>query len=520
MSTALSWTELRASQRDLASLLAFRRSGLTAKSGRRLRFFGVLVLALTLTSVLGPAYLGGDFPREHSGTILALLPSACLGFLALAAFTAVASAGGREVIPRDQAVAFPVSTTTDHLGALLMAPLNIAWIMQTWVLLGMTSYVLGPDRVWAYEIPVLLWIVAATALAQVVGWMAEGVRRGRHGIAIVRSVDGPPRRRRGRPDRDRNRSRPSSTTARPSGSWSSVLDAQNGQWGSWALGVAGPARDVPEPRSSSVRCPRDGPCTARCARSCASSRVATPPGRRPARTSLMLLRIDRAAVWRSVPLRRGMTVLALMPGAVALAGQLEWRMLTVLPGLVASGGALLFGVNTWCLDGRGALWRDSLPVSPRLSFYSRVVVLMEVLLCSATAHPAAGRACAPDARPWPRWWPCSARRWWSRSRWSPPSMRWSIARPFAVDLRSARATPAPPVVMAGYSARLAVATTFTGLIFSGLAQLGDVRLALGRHPRVALLVGVAAARRPPAAGRIRRSAPESWRSSPDERPVR
>ena len=57
-------------------------------------------------------------------------------------------------------------------------------------------------------------------------------------------------------------------------------------------------------------------------------------------------------------------------------------------------------------------------------------------------------------------------------------MRWSIARPFAVDLRSARATPAPPVVMAGYSARLAVATTFTGLIFSGLAELDDARYAL------------------------------------------
>ena len=57
-------------------------------------------------------------------------------------------------------------------------------------------------------------------------------------------------------------------------------------------------------------------------------------------------------------------------------------------------------------------------------------------------------------------------------------MRWSIARPFAVDLRSARATPAPPVVMAGYSARLALATTVTGLIFSGLAQVADGRFAL------------------------------------------
>ena len=79
----------------------------------------------------------------------------------------------------------------------------------------------------------------------------------------------------------------------------------------------------------------------------------------------MMLRIDRAAIWRSVPLRRGHDGARLMPGAVALAGDLEWQMLTMLPGLVASGGALLFGVNTWCLDGRGALWRDSLPVSPR-----------------------------------------------------------------------------------------------------------------------------------------------------------
>ena len=57
-------------------------------------------------------------------------------------------------------------------------------------------------------------------------------------------------------------------------------------------------------------------------------------------------------------------------------------------------------------------------------------------------------------------------------------MRWSIARPFSVDLRSARATPAPPVVMAGYSARLALATTMTGLVFSGLAELDSSRYAV------------------------------------------
>ena len=192
----------------------------------------------------------------------------------------------------------------------------------------------------------------------------------------------------------------------------------------------------------------------------------------------MLLRIDRAAVWRSVPLRRGLMVLALMPGAVALAGDLEWQMLTILPGLVASGGALLFGVNTWCLDGRGALWRDSLPVRPRVSFLARAVVLLEVLLCSAARHPGARGAEGRTTHAPSRWPPSLCSTLVVCTQVVAAGMRWSIARPFSVDLRSARATPAPPVVMAGYSARLALATTVTGLIFSGLAALDDVRYAL------------------------------------------
>ena len=113
----------------------------------------------------------------------------CLAFLVLAIFTAVASAGGREVIPREQAVAFPVSTTTDHLGALLLAPLNIAWIVQAWMLLGM------PRRTpWAR--PALGLRAPDPALdrgrdarsRRWSGWLAEGVRRGPHGIAIFRTV--------------------------------------------------------------------------------------------------------------------------------------------------------------------------------------------------------------------------------------------------------------------------------------------------------------------------------------------
>ena len=357
-----------------------------------------VVLGLTLAAIVGPAYLGGEAPRERAGQVLALLPSATLGFLLLAIFTAIASAGGREVVPRDQAVAFPVSTTTDHLGALVLAPLNIAWIMQAWMLLGMMSYALGPEHLWAYELPVLLWILAATALAQAVGWLAEGVRRGPHGIAVVPRAGDPRRGRSHGPGRDgqpragprrephlaapARRPRPAGRPAGPPGLIALLVITVIGL-ASVVVGAI-PARwALQRPMREELR---------------------LESGRYPARPTAvsdlaMMLRIDRAAVWRSVPLRRGMTVLALMPGVVALAGDLEWQLLTVLPGLVASGGALLFGVNTWCLDGRGALWRDSLPVSPTVSFLSRVVVLMEVLLASAalTLVLAALRAGRPTA---------------------------------------------------------------------------------------------------------------------------
>ena len=475
MSIAHSWTEPRRSIADLRALLAFRSSGLNRRSRGRLRATGIALVVLTLLVVVVPAYAGGPRPRQHSGQILALYPSMCLGFLVLACFSAIASAGGREVVPRDQAVAFPVSTTTDHLGALLLAPLNIAWLIQAWMLLGVMSYALGPGQLPAYELPSLLWVLFATAVAQVVGWLSEGVRRGQHGIAVFRAVvltlgavavllvvtgllarvlDHSPTRL----------------------MLDLLLEARAGHWVTWSLGTVAlvvlmllavalgalPARwALGRPMREELRLESG------------HHQVRGVPG-----TDLaMMLRIDRTAIWRSVPLRRGLTVLAVMPGAVALAGDLDWPMLTVLPGLVASGGALLFGVNTWCLDGRGALWRDSLPVSPSVSFFSRVVVLFEVLLASAavTLVLAALRAGRPTAIELVAVL-CSTLV--VAAQVVSAGMRWSIARPFAADLRSARATPAPPVVMAGYSARLAMVTTCTGLVFSGLAQLGDVRLAL------------------------------------------
>jgi len=155
---------------------------------------------------------------------------------------------------------------------------------------------------------------------------------------------------------------------------------------------------------------------------------------------------------------------------VALAGNLTWSQMTILPGLVASGGALLFGVNAWCLEHRGGLWRESLPVGPGTVFAARTWVLAEFLLvASFTTMVLAGlRAGVPTAGELAA----------LLCTWTvvvlqvvASAMRWSGLRPFATDMRSARATPAPPVVMVGYSTKLAVVTTMTSLIFSGLARI-------------------------------------------------
>jgi hypothetical protein len=147
---------------------------------------------------------------------------------------------------------------------------------------------------------------------------------------------------------------------------------------------------------------------------------------------------------------------------------MRWTSLAILPGLVASGGVLLFGVNAWCLDGRGALWRDSLPIGPRAVFAARVVVLLEVLLVAmaVTLLLASLRAGAPTATELVAVL-CAALV--VALQVVATALRWSVRHPHPVSLRSARATPAPPLVMVGYSARLAVSTTLTALCFEVVA---------------------------------------------------
>ncbi len=442
MPTARSWPELSRALADVRHLLWFRRATLRRPRAAALALAG-LGLA-TVAAVVLPALLvtGDDVDRLGR-----LLRPALVAVVLVAASGAVAGGGGRELLAREPASVLPVSPVTDHLGALLLAPLSAGWLIQAWGLLGLVAAVAGPGAV-----PVALaWLVAATALAQVVGWAGEHLRRRGVLAWLAAPLAG--------------------TGALPA---PLVADAlRNGPAAQALALVALLAVTALLVAVGAVLAVVTGRLVPRDEARRESATYAPRP--LPASDLAVLRRTDRASVWRSVPLRRGTLLLALAPGTVALAGGLTWSSLVLLPGLVASGCVLLFGVNLWCLDGRGMLWRESLPVAPRTVLVARALVLAEVLLGAGTATLVLGalRAGRPSTA---ELLAVLLALLVVVAQSVSAALRWSLTHPYAVDLRSARATPAPPLAMVGYSLRLAVATTLSGLLLAGFAGVGRADL--------------------------------------------
>jgi hypothetical protein len=182
----------------------------------------------------------------------------------------------------------------------------------------------------------------------------------------------------------------------------------------------------------------------------------------------LLRRLDRGSVWRSVGMRRGLLVLGLGPGLIALVAGLEWSSVMLLPGLTASGAALLFGVNAWCLDGKGMVWRETLPVSDTDVFDVRALVVAECMavVSGVTIVLALLRNGLPPLVTGVTVLTC-----WLVVLVQVLAivMTWSIRSPYSVDLSSPRATPAPHASMAGYAGKLSLVTTLTGMLFTGVA---------------------------------------------------
>lgn len=467
------WAAIRREVGDVRHLLWFRVVTL-----RRPRAAAVAVLVLLLVGVAAatlPAWL--ELTDEVTADLTRALPAALAAVVAVSVASAVAGGGGRELLARDPAAIHPIGPLTDHLGALVLAPLNAGWLIQTWALVGLTAVVAGPSRLVGAQAVTLSWVLAATVLGQAVAWGVEWVRRGPRGVRLVRIVTGvvlvvlalvgaaPDA-------RGLLVGGPATTTAAAieEGDAVAVVAAV------LVLALAAAAMVVAGAFLAGLaaqRAPRD--------EGRAESR-AYAARRTPSSDLAMMCRLDRASVWRSVPLRRGTYLLAIAPGLVALVGGLEWATLILLPGLVASGCVLLFGVNLWCLDGRGMLWRESLPVAPTTVLLARTRVLAEVLLGAGllTVLMGAIRAGTPT---FAEALGVVLALLVVVGQAVSAGLRWSAKAPYAVDLRSARATPAPPLAMVGYSIRLALTTTVTGLFFAAMAATD----------RPGLMAGLAAA---------------------------
>ena len=467
MTSSTDWVE---AARDTGQVVRFRartvRRPAAAVTGV------VVVLLLTVGFAVGPAFFDLESVRSETvqkavAALQANLGATFVGFLLLSVSSAMSSGGGRELLSRSEAAIHPISPVTEHLGALLLAPVNLAWLVQMWGLLAVSALVAEPAHLLGAQLVVLAWVVAASAAGQAIGWTVEGVRRTAHGVVAVRVTSGvvllglaglhlagalgPA-----------VRALPTTSLAEaaPTSRWPLAVVALlvvaaaavvvGARPATWALGLppreelrvqsgVHEARHVPDPRWVSAE-------------------------------RALLCRLDRGSVWRSVGMRRGLLVLGFGPGLIALVAGLHWSSVMLLPGLTASGAALLFGVNAWCLDGKGMVWRETLPVSARDVFDVRALVVAEcmAMVSGVTVVLALLRNGLP-----PLVTGAAVASCWLVVLVQVLAivMTWSVRSPYSVDLSSPRATPAPHGAMAGYAGKLSLVTTLTAMLFTALAAL-------------------------------------------------
>ena len=172
------------------------------------------------------------------------------------------------------------------------------------------------------------------------------------------------------------------------------------------------------------------------------TRHATPRAGCRAPTLAALVRTDRASVWRAVPMRRGLAVLAIGPGLVAVARQpaVELDDRAARPGRLRRRPA----VRRQRLVPRRARRRCGARAcrsGPSAVFAARAYVLAEFLLAASvlTVALAALRAGVPSPAELTA---LLCTRSWSPSRWWRPRCAGRPQRPYAVTC--ARPGPRPP----------------------------------------------------------------------------
>jgi hypothetical protein len=170
---------------QVRAVLAMRAAALR---GRRRRHVGVALLTIPALAVVAGA-VGPFLPAEGGENVRILLPTLWLGFAATTTIAA-ATGGGRVLLPPDQRAPFPVSPAADHLGTVLLAPLNVAWLVQALGLVLAASWATGPRpaALAAVQVATLVWIVTVTVAGQAFGELVELVRTVRGGAWALRGL--------------------------------------------------------------------------------------------------------------------------------------------------------------------------------------------------------------------------------------------------------------------------------------------------------------------------------------------
>jgi hypothetical protein len=453
--------------RQLCALLALRWQ-MARTPGLRVAIVltGAFLLWL-LALVLG----SGDALDEPTlATAIELAPAAFLGFGALAVIAPLTAGGGNEVVPADQLAAFPVRPSTHFFGGLLLAPINLVWVVQLLVLAALTSYLSLGGSLLLGAVTTVAYVLGLTVLGQTLAWAVVGLRRTRSGrwlvgaaaaallvtaVVVVRTGH----------SGELLAASPTRTVV------AGVVAGGAGDHLRWGLttaalllaaliGLAVGAAIC----GWALRRPGD-----------AGMRTHTEPvRRRPAKASALreLVAVNRASVWRAPALRRGGLVLAILPGLIAAGTAIPWESMIVLPGLVAAGAGLLFGINAFCLDGSGSVWLASLPHDPRLVARAKAIVLTETVLAAVVLAAVAGSLRSPGSPTGAEVAAIVASGLTCTAVVVAGALKMSVRRPHRADLRGPRDSVAPPGAMALASARLALPTAMVGMLLGAATQSG------------------------------------------------
>ena len=417
-----------------------------------------------------------------------LAPQAFLGFGVLAVVAPLTAGGGSEVVPPDQRVAFPVTPRTQFVGGLVLAPVNLVWVLQIFALVAETAFLSYGSHAWPAALTTASYVAALTVLGQAFAWLVAGLRQDRRGrqlvvvsaAALLGAVVIAVRSGRGRQLLDAS---PTHTVVR------GVVAGARGDWVRWgattgalllllAVALVAGARAC----AWALRRPGDA----------GTNRDARTVRRRRAHPSALrtLVAMDRASVWRAPALRRGALVLAVLPGVIAASASVPWASLVVLPGLVAAGAGLLFGVNAFCLEASGAVWLASLPHDPALLFRSKLRVLTETVAAGVVVAAVSGSTRSPGLPTTAEAVAVVVAGLACTAVVVAACMSLSVRHPHKAELKGPRDAVAPPGALALASARLALPAGLVGVILESASQTGAWWLPVALAVPVVALCGL------------------------------